>query len=101
MDHGPGARPANPDTQQNLQHTRSAIHGPRVTHHGPWARDLGQQEALRTYRDIPLFPALGISIGAIMRDGGWKSEAMVARYTEHLQVKQGASAILAARRARL
>jgi predicted TIM-barrel enzyme len=31
-----------------------------------------------------------------MRDGGWKSEAMVARYTEHLQVKQGASAILAA-----
>jgi hypothetical protein len=50
---------------------------------------------------IPLFPALGIGIGAIMRDGGWKSEAMVARYTEHLQVKQGASAILAARQARL
>ena len=45
--------------------------------------------------------AAGIGIGAIMRDGGWKSEAMVARYTEHLQVKQGASAILAARRARL
>ena len=43
----------------------------------------------------------GISIGAIMRDGGWKSEAMVARYTEHLQMKQGASAILAARQARL
>jgi hypothetical protein len=36
-----------------------------------------------------------------MRDGGWSSEAMVARYTEHLQVKQGASAILAARQARL
>ena len=45
--------------------------------------------------------AAGIGIGAIMRDGGWKSEAMVARYTEHLQVKQGASAILAAKQARL
>ena len=45
--------------------------------------------------------AAGIGIGAIMRDGGWRSEAMVARYTEHLQVKQGASAILAARQARL
>ena len=45
--------------------------------------------------------AAGISIEAIMRDGGWKSEAMVARYTEHLQMKQGASAILAARQARL
>jgi hypothetical protein len=33
--------------------------------------------------------------------GGWKSEAMVARYTEHLQVKLGASAILAAKQARL
>jgi hypothetical protein len=74
---------------------------PQVADRGPWSRDLGQQEALRTYRDIPLFPALGIGIGAIMRDGGWKSEAMVARYTEHLQVKQGASAILAAKQARL
>ena len=41
-----------------------------ATDRGPWSRDLGQQEALRTYRDIPLFPALGIGIGAIMRDGG-------------------------------
>ncbi len=45
--------------------------------------------------------AAGISIGAIMRDGAGKSKAMVARYIEHLQVKQGASAILAARQARL
>ncbi len=36
-----------------------------------------------------------------MPDGGWRSEAIVARYTEHLQVKQGASAILAAKQARL
>jgi hypothetical protein len=36
-----------------------------------------------------------------MRDGGWRSEAMVARYTAHLQVKQGASAILTAKQARL
>ena len=36
-----------------------------------------------------------------MRDGGWKNEAMVSRYTEHLQVKQGASAILVAKQARL
>ena len=45
--------------------------------------------------------ALGIGIAATVRDGGWKSEAMVARYTEHLQVKQGASAIPAAKQARL
>ena len=38
--------------------------------------------------------AAGIGIAAIMRDGGWKSEAMVARYTEHLQLKQSASAKL-------
>jgi integrase/recombinase XerD len=44
--------------------------------------------------------AAGISIGAVMRDGSRRSEAMVARYTEHLQVKQGASAILAAKQAR-
>jgi|ETNmetMinimDraft_23_1059889.scaffolds.fasta_scaffold61402_1 site-specific recombinase XerD len=44
--------------------------------------------------------AAGIGIGAVMRDGGWRSEAMVARYTEHLQVKQGASAMLAAQQAR-
>ena len=36
----------------------------------------------------------GIGIAAIMRDGGWKSEAMVARYTEHLQREQSASARL-------
>jgi hypothetical protein len=58
---------------------------------------LCEQEAPRTYRDISLIRALGISIRAIMPDGGWKSEAMVARYTEHMQVKQGASAILAAK----
>jgi len=40
--------------------------------------------------------AAGISIAAIMRDGGWRSEAMVARYTEHLQLKQSASAKLTA-----
>ena len=34
--------------------------------------------------------AAGIGIAAIMRDGGWKSEAMVARYTEHLRLKQSA-----------
>ena len=38
--------------------------------------------------------AAGIGIAAIMRDGGWKSEAMVARYTEHLQLEQSASARL-------
>ena len=38
--------------------------------------------------------AAGIGIAAIMRDGGWKSEAMVARYTEHLRLKQSASARL-------
>ena len=38
--------------------------------------------------------AAGIGIAAIMRDGGWKNEAMVARYTEHLQLKQSASARL-------
>ena len=65
-----GARAVNPATRQTLQPTRSALQGPRVTDRGPWSRDLGQQEALRTYRDIPLFPALGIGIGAIMRDGG-------------------------------
>lgn len=91
----------NPATRQTFQPTRSALQGPKVTRRGPWTRDYGQQVALRTYRDILLFPALGIGIGAIMRDGGWKSEAMVARYTEHLQVKQSASAILAARQARL
>ena len=30
--------------------------------------------------------AAGIGIAAIMRDGGWKTEAMVVRYTEHLQL---------------
>ena len=82
---GPGQRILTPDISPSS--TRSALQDPQVTDRGPWSRDLGQQEALRTYRDIPLFPALGIGIGAIMRDGGWKSEAMVARYTEHLQVK--------------
>jgi hypothetical protein len=94
-----GSAPRTPRRKVVTQPIRAS--GPWVTERGPWARDLGQQEALRTYRDIPLFPALGIGIGAIMRDGGWKSEAMVARYTEHLQVKQGASAILAAKQARL
>ncbi len=31
-----------------------------------------------------------------MRDGGWKTEAMVARYTEHLRLDESASARLTA-----
>ena len=38
--------------------------------------------------------AAGIGIAAIMRDGGWKTEAMVARYTEHLRLRESASAKL-------
>jgi hypothetical protein len=38
--------------------------------------------------------AAGIGIAAIMRDGGWKNEVMVAHYTEHLQLEQSASARL-------
>ena len=38
--------------------------------------------------------AVGIGIAAIMRDGGWESEAMVARYIERLQLEQNASARL-------
>ena len=89
---------ARGDVMALYWHTKAAKQGLATAQD----RGYGEQEALRTYRDNPLFPALGISISiSIMRDGGWCSEAMVARYTEHLQVKQGASAILAARQARL
>ena len=40
--------------------------------------------------------AAGIGIASIMRDGGWKTEAMVARYTEHLRLRESASAKLTA-----
>ena len=82
--HAHEARPANPATRQTLQHTRSALQGPRVTDRGPWARDLGKQEALRTYRDIPLFPALSIDIGAIMPDERYAGEVVTPRKVAQL-----------------
>ena len=36
--------------------------------------------------------AAGFDVAAIMQAGGWKSSAMVARYTERLQVARGAIA---------
>ncbi|GEM_PF-1133883 len=74
---------------------RAVVYAPRVS---STATVSGHSTRIGKAQDCV---AAGISIGAIMRDGGWRSEAMVARYTEHLQVKQGASAILAARQARL
>ena len=44
--------------------------------------------------------AAGIGVAAIMRDGGWKTEAMVARYTEHLRLNESASAQLTAMQGR-
>ena len=40
--------------------------------------------------------ASGFSLPEIMQAGGWKSPDMVARYSEHLQARQGAAAKLAA-----
>jgi len=40
--------------------------------------------------------ASGFSLPEVMQAGGWKSPDMVARYSEHLQARQGAAAKLAA-----
>jgi len=40
-------------------------------------------------------------VAEVMQAGGWKSPAMVARYTEHLQARRGAMAKLAALQDRL
>ena len=60
-------RAANPDTRQTLQPTRSAMQGPRVTDHGPWIKVVGQQDALGTYRAVPLIPVAGIWYRTILR----------------------------------
>ncbi len=44
--------------------------------------------------------AAGASTGAIQQAGGWKSERMVARYTEKLATKESAAAMLAAAQGR-
>ncbi len=40
--------------------------------------------------------AAGFSLPEVMQAGGWKSSGMVARYSEHLQARNGAAAKLAA-----
>ena len=40
--------------------------------------------------------AAGFSLAEIMQAGGWKTPDMIARYSEHLQARNGASAKLAA-----
>lgn len=40
--------------------------------------------------------AAGLELGLIMQSGRWKSAEMVSRYTEHLAVRRGGSARLAA-----
>lgn len=40
--------------------------------------------------------ASGFSLPEVMQAGGWKSPDMVARYSEHLQARNGAAAKLAA-----
>ena len=42
----------------------------------------------------------GFSLPEIMLSGGWKSPEMVSRYSEHLQVRKGAAAKLAAKQNR-
>ena len=42
----------------------------------------------------------GLEIGEVMQAGGWKSPAMVARYSERLLARRGAAAKLAARQGR-
>lgn len=40
--------------------------------------------------------AIGVGIPQVMRDGGWRSPTMIARYTEHQDIKHGGMARLAA-----
>ena len=45
--------------------------------------------------------AADLGVAEVMQAGGWKSPAMVARYTEHLQARRGAMSKLAALQNRL
>ena len=45
--------------------------------------------------------AADLGVAEVMQAGGWKSPAMVARYTEHLQARRGAMSKLAAQQGRL
>ena len=44
--------------------------------------------------------AAGLEVTEVMQAGGWKTPAMVARYSEHLQARRGAAAKLAEKQGR-